>query len=155
MNINRERSSVGWDGFNNLGICATAIALYVNAERTVSLPKAMLIMPFVMHDASLRFLAKANVRERRIAAFVSMNPDFIANFDMRFEESLVVSVNAIQLLISTGYVRFDGSIQLMKSFELDESFGKRAAIIERAVKNLAALLSSSAEELYLNLRVKL
>jgi hypothetical protein len=155
MNTNRGRSSVRWDGFNNLGICATAIGLYVNAEKAVSLPKAMLIMPFVMHDASLRFLAKANVRERKIAAFASMNPDFIANFDMRFEESLVVSVNAIQLLISTGHVRFDGNIELIKPFEIDDSFGKRAAVIERAVKNLAALLSSSAEELYLNLRVKL
>jgi hypothetical protein len=155
MTTNREPSSVRWDGFNNLGICATAIGLYVNSEKTVSLPKAMLIMPFVMHDASLRFLAKTNVRERKVAAFASMNPDFIANFDMRFEESLVVSINAIQLLISTGHVQFGDNIELVRPFEINDDFGKRAAVIERAVKNLAALLSSSAEELYLNLRVKL
>jgi hypothetical protein len=155
MTANRIGGAARWNGFNNLGICATAIGVYLNAEKAVSLPKAMLIMPFVMHDATLRFLAKGTVRERKIAAFTTMNPEFIANFDKRFEDSLVVSINAIQLLIAAGYVSFDGDIKLVKPFEIDDSFGKRAATIHRAVKNLTALLSSSAEELYLNLRVKL
>lgn len=108
-----------------------------------------------MHEASLRFLANGTVRERKIAAFTTMNPEFIVNFNKRYQESLVVSLNAIQLLITTGYIQFDENIKLIKPFEIDDSFGKRASRILRAIKNLAALLSSSDEELYLNLRVKL
>lgn len=155
MNDSLSNETVQWNGFNNIGICATAIGLVLNATEEISLPKVLLIMPFVMHEASLRFLASANVRERKIAAFVTTNPEFIVNFDKRFDDSLTLSLNAIQLLISLGYIKFDGNIKILKRFDIDDSFGKRAKLIQRAIKNLVVLLSSSSEELYLNLRVKL
>jgi hypothetical protein len=145
----------GWSGFNNIGLCATAIAATLTIEKSMSLPKVLLIMPLVMHDSTLRFLAKGNVRERQVAAFASMNPEFIANFDKRYQDSLVVSLNAMQLLISLGYVEFDGELNLVKPFLIDRGFGKQALLIERSAKNMSALLSSSAAELYLNLRVTL
>jgi len=145
----------GWSGFNNIGLCATAIAAILNVEKSLSLPKALLIMPLVMHDSTLRFLAKGNVRERQVAAFASMNPEFIANFDKRFQDSLVVSLNAIQFLISLGYVKLEDSLNLVRPFVIDQEFGKQALLIERSTKNMSALLSSSDDELYLNLRVTL
>ena len=152
---NRHLEYRSWSGFNNIGICATAIAAILNREKYISLTKALLIMPLVMHDSTLRFLAKQNVRGRRVAAFASMNPEFVANFDKRYQDSLVVSLNSIQFLISLGYVRFDGGLELVKVFRIDENFGKQALLIERAAKNMSALLASTEDELYLNLRVKL
>lgn len=145
----------GWSGFNNVGLCATAMGAVLNLEKFLSLPKALLIMPLVMHDSTLRFLAKGNVRERQVAAFASMNPEFVANFDMRFQDSLVVSLNAIQFLISLGYVKLEDGLRLVKPFLIDQEFGKQALLIERSTKNMSALLSSTDDELYLNLRVTL
>lgn len=155
MDENERQIVRGWSGFNNIGLCATAIAAILNVEKSLSLPKALLIMPLVMHDSTLRFLAKGNVRERQVAAFASMNPEFIANFDKRFQDGLVVSLNAIQFLISLGYVKLDDGLSLIKPFLIDQEFGKQALLIERSTKNMSALLSSSDDELYLNLRVTL
>lgn len=148
-------SSRNWDGFNNIGVCITAIGCVLNHVKTLSLPKVLLIMPFVMHESTLRFLAKANVRERRMAAFVSTNPELAANFDERYQQSIVLTLNAIQFLIASGYARYNGDLEAARDFIVDESFGKRAALIERASKNIVALLDGNSSELYLNLRVKL
>lgn len=144
-----------WSGFNNIGICAVAILSVLQKVTYLSLPKTMLIMPLAMHESTLRFLAKGNVRERKVAAFVSMNPEFVANFDKRYRESLGTTLNAIQLLIELGHVRFDGQLLLVKELLVDDTFGKQAQLMVRAAKNIAALLSSDDDELYLNFRVKL
>jgi hypothetical protein len=146
---------VTWDGFNNVGVCATAIASVLGHSESLSLPKVMLIMPLVMHDMTIRFLANGKVRERQIAAFTSMRPEFVANFDKRYFNSFIVSINAIQLLLSAGYVEFDGQVNLVQPLEVDKEFGKRGLLIAKAAKNISALLASSDDELYLNLRVKL
>ncbi len=144
-----------WGGFNNLGLCATAIGVVLNEVKELTLPKVMLIMPLIMHEATLRFLAKGSVRPRQIAAFASMNPEFIMNFSKRYEDSLVVSINAIQYLISTEHVDLTNNVKLVKPFTIDDSFGQKASLLTRATRNLSELLSSTEEELYLNLRVKL
>ena len=147
--------SAEWTGFNNVGICATAIGTTLNYSETLSLAKVMIIVPLVMHETTLRFLANGRVRERQVAAFTSARPDLVANFSKRYSDSLVASMNAIQLLISLGYAEYDGELALLKPFEVMSDFGKRASLIEKASKNISALLTSSDEELYLNFRVKL
>lgn len=151
----QHREDRTWNGFNNIGICSTAIGAILNNVNSLSLAKTLLIMPLVMHDATLRFLAKGNVRERQVAAFASMNPEFVANFNKRYQDSLILSLNSIQFLISLGYVRYDGELTLINKFSIDDDFGKQALLIERSAKNMSALLGSSEGELYLNLRVKL
>lgn len=144
-----------WDGYNNIGICATAIGCILEEHGELTFPKILLVMPLVMHEATLRFLAKGNVRARQIAAFTSLDPEFIVNFNERFQQSLVVTLNALQLLICIGYLQYDGIFKLIKIFEIDEKFGKRAELIRRAAPNISILLMSGDDELYLNLRVKL
>ena len=155
MTSDVEEARGQWRGFNNIGIAVTAIAAVLENTRSLTLPKAMLIMPLVMHEATLRYLANGNVRARRAAAFAIEYPEFIVNFDKRFDDSLVVSLNAIQFLTETKHVEFAGSLNLLRSLKIDSSYGKRALLIERASKNISALLSSADAELYLNLRVKL
>jgi hypothetical protein len=147
--------SAEWTGFNNVGVGSTAIGTTLNHSGSLSLAKAMIIMPLVMHEATLRFLANGRVRERQVAAFTSARPDLVANFSKRYADSLVASLNAVQLLIGLGYAEYDDELTLHTPFEITPEFGKRASLIEKASKNISALLTSSDEELYLNFRVKL
>jgi len=84
---------------------------------------------------------------------VAIRADLFANFRQRFENSLVVTLNTIQLLVETGHIQFNQDIEALTPLELNQNFGSRALKIEKAASNLAALLESSEEELYLNLRV--
>lgn len=142
-----------WNGYNNVGICAVALMAVLSRTKRLSLPKVLLIMPLVMHEGTVKFMGNSIVRQRQIAALVAARADLFANFRKRYESSLVVTLNAIQLLVASGHIKFDTEISVARSLSITKDFGSRALRIEKASVNLAALLESSEEELYLNMRV--
>jgi hypothetical protein len=144
-----------WNGYNNVGLCATTLASVIEHTGGLPLAKAMLVMPLVMHDATLAFLSNANIRKREAAAFASVKPEFFANFNNRFQGSLVMSLNAIQLLVHLGHVKLRDDLIPNKPMQIGEDFGKRALRIVKATPNIAALLNGPVEELYLNFRIQL
>lgn len=144
-----------WSGYNNAGIAAVAIGCVLNHTQALTLTKTLLIMPIVMHNETTKFLASERTRSREIASLVAIRPDFVHNFNRRFHSSLVHSINAIQLLHELGYATFDSSLVQNTRFECTGEFGKRASLIEKASSEIANLLQTSEEELYLNLRIEL
>jgi hypothetical protein len=155
--MSRQQSSKdsSWNGYNNAGIAAVAIGCTLNHLPVISLAKALTIMPIVMHESTLKFLANSNTRSREIASLISLRPDFAHNFSDRYHSSLVHSINAIQILVNLGYISFDGRVSKVKNFIIDDDFGKRAYRINNASGEIASLLASSEEEIYLNLRIAL
>lgn len=147
--------SLVWNGYNNAGIAAVAIGCVLNHTQTLTLAKALLIMPIVMHGETTRFLANEKIRSREIASLVAIRPDFILNFNRRYHASLVHATNGIQLLHELGYANFDSCLTQQAKFECTAAFGKRALLIQKASSEIANLLGSSEEELYLNLRIEL
>lgn len=147
--------SATWSGYNNIGICAAALMSVLEHTRELSLPRALLVMPLMMHEGTLALLSRADMRKREAAALSSLRPDLFANFPSRFNGSLVVTVNSIQLLASTGFVRLQTDLELLQNLDVDTSFGARAVRMRKAAENVAALLASPEEELYLNFRVQL
>ncbi len=144
-----------WSGFNNVGICATALLAVLSHAEQLNIAKALLVMPLVMHDATVSYMGNGRIVKREAAALVAHRPDLFANFNSRFAESLAVSVNAMQLIVAAGYAKFDGKLVLLKPLEIDASFGKRAQRIAKAANHIAAVLTSPVDELYLNFRVQL
>ncbi|MFV8530392.1 three component ABC system middle component [Ralstonia pseudosolanacearum] len=123
--------------------------------RRLSVAKALLVMPLVMHDETVRYMGNGRVAFREVAGLVSHRPDLFANFNSRFEESIAVSVNAIQWIVAAGYAGFDGTLVLLKPLKIDANFGKRVQRIEKASGHIAAVLAAPVDELYLNFRVQL
>lgn len=144
-----------WNGYNNVGLCVAALASVLEHTGRLPLAKAMLVMPLVMHEGTLSFLSKTNIRKRGAAALSSMRPELFANFNSRFEDSLILSLNAIQLLAHLGYASLGQELVLEQSMEINDEFGKRVQRIVKATPNIAALLDGPVEELYLNFRVQL
>ena len=144
-----------WSGYNNVGICSIALMSVLEHSKSVTLAKALLVMPLVMHDATVRYLGDSRVARREAAALVAQRPDLFANFATRYDDSLAITINAIQLLVEVGFVSFDDRLTLLKSLKVDSAFGKRAQKITKAAGHIASLLTGPVEELYLNFRVKL
>ncbi|WP_322059368.1 three component ABC system middle component [Paraburkholderia sp. J63] len=130
------------------------MAVLAHAEQ-LSVAQALLVMPLVMHEATVRYMGNGNVAKREAAALVAHRPDLFANFNSRFQEGLAVTVNAIQLIVAAGYVKFDGKLVLVQPLNIDKSFGQRALRIAKAASHIAAVLASPVDELYLNFRVQL
>lgn len=141
--------------YNNFGICAAALMAVLEESKELSIAKSLLVMPFIMHDATVRYLGSQRTREREISALVSLRPDLFLNFNSRFLSGLPPSLNAIQLLVETGYISFDTKIALVRRLTFDKGIGERALRIKKAANRIAVVLSAPEEELYLNLRVVL
>lgn len=151
----RSNVKTTWSGYNNSGIAAVAIGCTLNHCASLSLAKALTIMPIVMHAPTLKFLANAKTRSREIASLIAMRPDFAQNFNQRYHASLLHSINGIQLLNELGFIIFDNILYKHKAFGMNTNFGTRCQLINKASAEIAALLDSSEEELYLNLRIQL
>jgi hypothetical protein len=144
-----------WFGYNNVGVCATAMMSVLAHSGSLTIPKALLVMPLVMHDATVRYMADARVARRAAAALAGNRPDLFANFPERFEDSLGVALNAIQLLVTAGFAQFDDGLTLVRPLDVDLEFGKRVQKIVKASEHIAFVLSGPVDELYLNFRVSL
>lgn len=144
-----------WSGYNNSGIAAIAIGLTLNHCQTLSLAKALLIMPLVMHTPTVKYLANRINRSREISALTAIRPDFVHNFSQRYHSSLSHTINGLQLLHSLSLITYSNTIAQNKPLEIDSKFGSRAQLIASASQKISHLLRSSEEELYLNLRVQL
>lgn len=144
-----------WNGYNNVGLCATALDSVLELTGRLSLAKAMLVMPIVMHDATINFLSRSTVRNREAAALTSTRPEFFSNFSSRYDDSLVLTLNAVQILIYLGHAQLDVDLLHVKPIGVSEQFGERVKKIVRATPKIVALLQSPVEELYLNFRIKL
>lgn len=142
-----------WNGYNNVGICAVALMSILAHARRLPLLKTLLVMPLVMHEGTVTFLSKGNVAQRQVAALAASRADLFSNFRQRFQSSLVVTINTIQLLVESGHIQLNNDVTILRPLVLNSKFGSRALKIEKAAKNIAALLESSEEELYLNLRI--
>lgn len=141
--------------YNNVGICASGLMCVLEHSHKLSVAKALLVMPLIMHDATVSHMSDRRIRAREAAALVTTKPELFVNFAARFNNSLSTSLNAIQLLIHIELISFEDELTLSKPLNIEKTFGKRALKIAKSSENIAALLASPAEELYLNLRIPL
>ncbi|MDG0835783.1 three component ABC system middle component [Roseateles saccharophilus] len=156
--VNDERgqsSNKEGSTYNNFAICAAGLMAILEETQTLPVAKSLLVMPIIMHDSTVRQLAKQNVRAREVSALTSTRPDLFLNFNSRFLAGLPPTLNAIQLLAEAKYIAFNGELVLTKPLVFSATIGDRATRIKKAAKNIAALLASPVEELYLNLRIEL
>jgi hypothetical protein len=144
-----------WDGYNNVGIGVTAIASVLNHLGSLSIPKALLIIPMIVHRPTLNHMANKGTLERGSAALSSGHPQLFVNFNERFESCLALSVNSIQLLAHLGYAKLGEVLVRQRRLVIDSDLGQRAKKIDLASEKISELLLEPDEELYLNFRVQL
>lgn len=151
-----EKTSKGfWDGYNNVGIGVIAIASVLNHLGSLSIPKALLIIPMIVHRPTLGHMAHKGTLERGSAALSSGHPQLFVNFNERFESYLPLSVNSIQLLTHLGYAKLGEVLIRQRRLVIDTELGQRAKKIDQASEKISELLLEPDEELYLNFRVQL
>jgi len=144
-----------WEGYNNVGIGVLALASVLNYSHSLSIPKALLIIPMIIHRPTLAYMSHKGTLGRGSAALTSGSPQLFVNFNERFESSLPLSINSIQLLVHLGYAKLGKTLIRQKLLEIDKDFGHRAQKIAQASEKISELLLEPEEELYLNFRVQL
>ncbi|MBJ7278884.1 three component ABC system middle component [Marinobacter salarius] len=146
--------------YNNIGVQALAIFLVVQHTQILPLSKALLVSPIITHNEMLKYLSNGNVKIQGVEKLIIEKTSFFANFNNRFYDQLCSSINAIQLLHELDAIILNKDVLMNKGdseqlFKTGKEAGNRAFKIQKAVPNIAKIMESSAENLYLNLRVEL
>ncbi|PKG44082.1 three component ABC system middle component [Psychroflexus sp. MES1-P1E] len=142
--------------YNNIGIGTLAIGSVLNNGNQLSVAKASLILPFIMHNESLNYLARSNTKIKSLENLIAEKTSYFSNFNARYYDSLEVSFSSIQYLTEMGYVRFkDDFLISIKPMEYDNKMGNRANKIFQAANNVSSILATNDANLFLNLRIEL
>ncbi len=142
--------------YNNLGLEALAIMFVLKEATTLPIAKVLLILPITTHKAMLNHLAHGSVKVQSFERFLIERVSYFSNFNDRYYDNLVSSINAIQFLSELGIIEIvDGNLKPIELFEYNNSMGKRAKKLFKASKNISTILASDAMVLHLNLRVEL
>lgn len=142
--------------FNNLGIGIISIASVINTVKKISLDKVFLIIPFFTHQELLAYLGNANSDIKSIEQLISHKVNCFSNYNKRYYDTLILTLNSIQYLIDMDYVILkDEQLQLQKELLYDKKMGKRAEKIYKASDNVAKLLADTPSNLYFNLKVEI
>jgi hypothetical protein len=144
------------ENYNNIGITSIAINSVLSLSKELSISKALLIMPLFTNKDLTSHLSRKTTEIKSIEKLISEKTPLFSNFNKRYYDSLVNSINAIQLLIDMNQISLiDGKILKKQSFKYVKSMGKRAEKINDASQNVSKLLNENTEKLYLNLRIEL
>ena len=142
--------------YNNLGIGIISIASVMNTVKSLSIDKVFLIIPFFTHRELLAFLSNPKSKIKSIEQLISHKINCFSNYNKRYFDSLVLTINSIQYLIDMEYVEFEnGSLLLKKELQFNSKMGNRASKIYKAANTVSKLLSDNAYNLYLNLKVEI
>ncbi|HHQ4558524.1 hypothetical protein [Aeromonas hydrophila] len=142
--------------YNNLGVYALAICAVLEYKKEMSIAEALLVPPLITHNELLNHLARKTTHIYNADDLLLSKTSFFSNFDYRFNDSLVTSLNAVLFLQDMGYISYkEGKVKPSELIPYHADMGKRAKKIYQASKNISTFLTAPTEYLYLNLRVEL
>ncbi|MGF2614605.1 hypothetical protein FZC84_20575 [Rossellomorea vietnamensis] len=152
-----KSNSNSYYSYNNEIIGIVAMLSILKTSEKISFSKAMLILPLILHDPTMNYLQRGNVRIKSIDQLVADKYHLLVNFNNRFSSMLPISLNCIYLLEKMNHISVkDGYISKLKEIDLnEEKLGKRGMKIYKSSYNMRNILDASESYLYLQLRVEL
>lgn len=142
--------------YNNLGISSLGIVFTLRHICPLSITKSLLIMPIITHKDLLQHLSRKTTNVHSLEQVLVSHQRCFSNFNARFYDSIVTSINAIQFLAEVGMIEVGGNeIVAIETLDYDMSMGKRAKKIFDAAPNMAGIINSDLSSLYTNLRIQI
>lgn len=142
--------------YNNIGICSLGIIATLQHNDYLPVTKILLIMPIIAHSDLTSYLARSTTEVMSVEHIVSKRPQFFSNFNDRFYDGMVASINSLQLLTEITAIDWcDGNFSVSEKIYYEKTMGDRAKKIFDASANISNLLKDDVKNLYTNLRVQI
>lgn len=146
--------------YNNEAISTIALGYFMSKVKVISIPKFMLILPFILHEQTLKQLNNNSIN-RSIEELITKKPLLLSNFNSRFKDFLPLSVNSITILNELQIVKIDRKYIYFNeesNFDPSESkdIGNRIKKIMKGLDRLIGIITSADNNsLYLTLKIEL
>ena len=138
------------------GISILAVLKYT---KKLELSKCMLVEPLLSYSRVLQALKRANSSIKSVEDLVLKEDVAFSNFNSRYQDSLILTVNSILLFKQMGLLEIENeSVNYLGerfSFSTPGLGDKATARIKAAKKLSEILMKGEASDLYLSLRIEL
>ncbi len=138
------------------GISILSVLRYT---KELELSKCMLIEPLLSYSKVLNALKRSNSSIKSVEDLVLKEDIAFSNFNSRYQDSLILSVNSILLFMQMGLLTIEDELVKYSGDYFNFSnpgLGNKANSRIKAAKKLAdILLKGEASDLYLSLRIEL
>ena len=137
------------------GISILAVLKHTNQ---LELTKCILIEPLLSYSQVLRFLKNANTKARSLEDLILRKSIPFTNFNNRFHDKLLLSINALILFEKMDLLRIKDNMVYFNAADFNfytHSLGEAAANRIAASRKLADILQKGdASDFYLSLRIE-
>ncbi len=146
--------------YNNEAISTIALGYFISKVKVISIPKLMLILPFVLHEQTLKQLNNNSIN-RSLEELIIKKPLLLSNFNSRFKDFLPLSINSVTILYELQIIKIDRDFIY---FNEDSNFnnrdlkgiGERAKKILKGIDSLKEIITKTDNNsLYLTLKIEL
>lgn len=143
---------------NNELITGISMIAVLNSAEKLPISKILLIEPLLSYNSVRSALSRSRSVIRSIEELVIKQNISFTNFNDRYYDSLLLSINSIILFQKMGLLinKEEMVYYVNNSFDFNTQLGNRAADRIKAAPKLAKILKEGkASDFYLSLRVKL
>lgn len=162
MNGNQDTSILRNNLFiyNNEAISTIALGYFMSNVGVISIPKFMLVLPFVLHEQTLKQLNNNSIN-RSLEELIIKKPLILSNFNSRFKDFLPLSINSITILNELDIIELDREYiyfnekSIFNQRDLNE-IGNRIKKIMKGIDSLIEIITNhDNNSLYLTLKIEL
>lgn len=146
--------------YNNEAISTIALGYFMSSVGVISIPKFMLVLPFVLHEQTLNQLNNNSIN-RSLEELIIKKPLILSNFNSRFKDFLPLTINSVTILNELGIIELDREYiyfneeSNFNQNELNE-IGNRIKKIMKGIDSLIGIITNNdINSLYLTLKIEL
>lgn len=146
--------------YNNEAISTIALGYFMSKVGVISIPKFMLVLPFVLHEQTLKQLNNNSIN-RSLEELMIKKPLILSNFNSRFKDFLPITTNSVTILNELGIIKLDRQYiyfneeSNFNNRELNE-IGTRVKKIMKGIDSLIEIIANNdTNSLYLTLKIEL
>ncbi len=126
---------------------------------SLEITKVLLIEPLCSYKKLLKKLTNARIQIRSIEELIIKSDFILSNFNKKYKECIIISLNSIYLLLQLKLVNIRDNKIFYNGYTFDfkeKTLGEKAKIRINASSKLSNILKcTQSAELYLHLRVEL
>ena len=143
--------------YNNEAIASCIFLSILNRVGKLDIARSCLILPFLLDDRTVNYLAKTKEQDLRLESFIKDKPRLFVSFNKRYSSLLPVTINALMILSKSNQINIDDEIVKAKTLTLDNSdLGGRFSKIDSVIPDLIKMLNNHrTSTLYKILKIQL
>lgn len=143
--------------YNNEAIASCILLSVLNKVDKLDVARSCLILPFLLDDRTVNYLAKTQGQNLSIEQLVKDQPRLFVSFNKRYVSLLPVTINALMILSKSNQIIIGSEIVKTETFTFDNAnLGDRFSKIENVIPDFIDMFEKySTSKLYKVLKIQL